>query len=384
MKRFGNLYEKICDLDNLKKAHAAAKKGKGFYREVKMVDEKPEFYLGKIRQMLLNHSYKVSKYSTKCINDKGKVRILHKLPYYPDRIIHHAIMQVIEFVFEKTFCYHTCASLSGRGIKRASILTKRYASLSGGKGAFCLKIDIEKFYENINHEILKDFLAKKFKDKELLGLFNEIITNYPETKGLPIGSYLSQFLANFYLNNFDHWLKENKGQKYIVRFMDDVCIFGDSKAKLHELLRQIKAYIYFNLKLNLKQNYQIFPTNIRGVDFVGFRFFKHFVLLRKSNALRCKRILRAVLIRQEKKELISNRLFCGVNSYAGFFKACNGWRFVKRHFLPLLPSLASFYLARICAKNNHFERQKSVLNYAKKTFKGHFINNASFKYQKTA
>lgn len=371
MKRFGNLYAQICDLENLKKAHKAAKKGKAFYKEVQMVDENPEFYLGKIRQMLLNHSYEVSEYSIKCICDKSKVRVLHKLPYYPDRIIQHAIMQVIEFVFERSFCYHTCASLRGRGIKRARILSKRYASLSSGMGEFCLKIDIEKFYQNIDHEILINQLKKKFKDKELLNLLERIIFSHPDKKGLPIGSYLSQFLANFYLSGFDSWLKNAKRQRFVVRFMDDVCIFSKDKRALHALLSEIRGYLNENLRLRLKHNFQIFPVKKRGVDFVGFRFFKSFVLLRKSNVKRCKKILREVLAKSEKKCLISKRLFSSVNSYAGFFKACNGWRFMQRHFVPIAPSLKEFYESRVCTALEPEKRQRAVAKYAFKVFEMH-------------
>ena len=378
MKRFGNLYAQICDMQNLKKAHFNARRGKAFYKAVKMVDDKPELYLGKIRDMLLNHRYKVSSYTTKLINDKGKVRVLHKLPYYPDRIIHHAIMQVIECIFERSFCYHTCASLKGRGIKRARILSKRYASLSGGKGAFCLKIDIEKFYPNINHDILKANLARKIKDKELLALLDEIIYNYPEKKGLPIGSYLSQYFANFYLNNFDHWLKEKKRQKYVVRFMDDVVIFGADKKELHALLRQICLYLWQNLRLKVKANWQIFPVKIRGVDFVGFRFFKDFVLLRKRTLLQCKNILNKVLKKQNKNELISYYFFCSVNSFVGFLRQCNGWRFTQKRLMPIVPSLAKFYFLRLCNENSVYKKRKATLRYTFNAFKGHCSNNADF------
>lgn len=378
MKRFNNLYAQICDMQNLKKAHLNARRGKAFYKEVKMVDDEPELYLGKIREMLLNHRYKVSTYTTKLINDKGKVRVLHKLPYYPDRIIHHAIMQVVEYIFERSFCYHTCASLKGRGIKRARILSKRYASLSGDKGAFCLKIDIEKFYSNINHNILKAQLARKIKDKELLALFDEIICNYTEKTGLPIGSYLSQYFANFYLNDFDHWLKEQKRQKYAVRFMDDVVIFGADKNALHTLLRQMRVYLWHNLRLKIKANWQIFPVKKRGVDFVGFRFFKSFVLLRKRTLKQCKKTLNKILKKQNKNELISYHLFSSINSYIGFLRQCNGWRFTQKMIMPIVPSLARYYFLRLCNENLAFKKRKATLHYTFKVFNKHCANNADF------
>ena len=125
MKRYGNIYSKIYDMDNLKFAHKNARKDKLFYKEVKMVDSNEEYYLKQIQDMLINKTYKVSKYDVSIINDKGKERELMKLPYFPDRIIQWAILLQIEQIFTNTFCTHTCASLSGRGIKRASQLTTK-------------------------------------------------------------------------------------------------------------------------------------------------------------------------------------------------------------------------------------------------------------------
>lgn len=301
MKRFTRLYEKIISVENLFEAHKRASAGKKHYKEVQKVEANLEFYLNELHHTLATHSYKVSAYTKKIINERGKERVLHKLPYYPDRIIQWAIMLQIEFIFTRHFCFHTCASLANRGIKRAARLSKRYASLSGGAGKYCLKFDIAKFYDNIDHATLKAQLATRIKDKELMSLLCLIISSFKSeqgtAKGLPIGSYLSQYLANFYLSEFDHFLKEKKHQKFVVRYMDDICIFGRSKKELHDLLRQIKIYLKARLKLDLKSNYQIYPVKARGVDFVGFRFFKAFTLLRKSVALSFKRLCARILKR---------------------------------------------------------------------------------------
>ena len=106
MKRYGNIYSKIYDMDNLKFAHKNARKDKLFYKEVKMVDSNEEYYLKQIQDMLINKTYKVSKYEVSIINDKGKERELMKLPYFPDRIIQWAIMLQIEQIFTNTFCTH--------------------------------------------------------------------------------------------------------------------------------------------------------------------------------------------------------------------------------------------------------------------------------------
>lgn len=203
MKRYGNIFEKIYEMDNLREAHKNAREDKLFYKEVKMVDSNPDYYLGLIHDMLKNKQYRVSDYDISTINDKGKERELMKLPYFPDRIIQWAIMLQIEKVFMQVFCSHTCASIKDRGIGKASKLLDKYMS-NKLDSQNCLKIDVKKFYPNINHRILKRLLRKKFKDKDLLELLDMIIDSYPGERGVPIGSYLSQFLANFYLAYFDH------------------------------------------------------------------------------------------------------------------------------------------------------------------------------------
>ena len=142
-----------------------------------------------------------------------------------------------------------------------------------------MKIDVVKFYPNVNHQILKQMLRKKIKDNDLLWLLDEIINS---ADGLPIGNYLSQYFANFYLTYFDHWIKEIKGIKYYFRYADDIVILSNNKIHLHQLLSEIKQYLNDNLKLQVKDNYQVFPVVSRGIDFVGYVHFHTHTKLRKS------------------------------------------------------------------------------------------------------
>lgn len=317
MKRFSNIYPKIYDMDNLKEAHKNARKDKLFYKEVIMVDSDPDYYLGEIQKMLKGGTYKVEPedYTVSIINDKGKKRELWKLPYFPHRIIQWAIMLQIEPIFNKVFTEFTCASLPNRGIHKARELVNRYLKDEPGS-EYCLKLDVHQFYPSINHEILKRMLRKKFKDRDLLSVLDMIIDSHPP-KGIPIGSYLSQYLANFYLAYFDHWLREKLGLKKVVRYMDDVTIFHHSKEYLHWVVRQIQNYLEENLKLEVKKNWQVFPTVIRGVDFVGYRFFRAFTLLRKKC---CKRFKTAMVVIRKKWDSgnrINYRQWCTINSYKG-------------------------------------------------------------------
>lgn len=325
MKRFGNLFEKICDYENLKLAHKNASKGKGFYYQVKAVNADLDNHLRKLQRILRDKTYRVGKYEVEIINDKGKERELYKLPYYPDRIVQWAIMLQIETILSKNMCYHTCASIKGRGINRAMRLSKKYTK-KAIECKFCLKIDIKKFYPSINKSILKSLLRAKFKDRDLLELLDLIIDSYPHERGLPIGSYLSQFLANFYLSKFDHWLKEDLRLRYVVRYMDDICIYSDNKPHLHEVLAKIKDYLENKLDLRVKENYQIFPTCARGVDFVGYRFFGDFTLMRKSITKNIKAKMRYFAKRMPRiatKEGAQNSFY----SYMGFLIPANTRRF---------------------------------------------------------
>ncbi len=334
MKRYGNIYGKVCELENLRQAHRNARKDKAYYKEVKMVNADEDHYLLQIQETLLNYAYEVSEYEIKMICDKGKERQLMKLPYFPDRIIQWAIMLQIEHVFLEVFTDFTCASLKNRGIHRASKLLDRYMK-DVPNTQYCLKIDVSKFYPSIDHGILKSLLQKKFKDPELLEILFKIIDSMPNGKGVPIGSYLSQYLANFYLAYFDHWLKEEQGVKYVIRYMDDVVILHASKDFLHSLRARMNTYLTTNLKLKIKDNWQIFPTAVRGVDFVGYRHFYGFKLLRKSSCKRFKAKMKLIRKRVINFKPVRYTDFCAVNSYKGWLTWCDSFRLSQKYIAPI-------------------------------------------------
>ena len=328
MKRYGNLFEKIYDFENLISAHRNARKGKTHYRDVEMVDSDPDYYLSNIQRMIIEKTYKTSKYKTFTKIDKGKEREIFALPYYPDRIIQWAIVQVLEPIWMNTFIKGTYSSLKGRGI-HAALADIKHDLRNGNDTKYCLKFDIKKYYPSIDHEILKRIVRKKIKDVNVLSLLDEIIDS---TSGVPIGNYLSQFFGNLYLNDLDHWIKEEKRCKYYYRYCDDIVILLSNKETLQELFYEIEHYLTENLKLKIKENYQIFPTNVRGVDFVGYRCFSNYTLLRKSTA---KNLKRKMLKLQLFKELTS-RDRCSVGSYLGWIKWCDGNRLTNKYILPLL------------------------------------------------
>jgi retron-type reverse transcriptase len=288
MKRIGNLYEKISSLDNLRLADQKARRGKLRTYGVRRHDLCRDENIYALREALKNKTFETSHYDIfRMITDNGKEREIYRLPYFPDRIVHHAIMNIMEPIWMSTFTADTYSCIKGRGIHGAAKKLRRDLR-DTEKTKYCLKLDIRKFYPSVNHSILKTILRRKIKDGDLLALLDKIIDSAP---GLPIGNYLSQFFANLYLSKFDHWIKEEKGIEYYYRYADDMVFLHPDKDFLHGLLVEINHFLMSELNLQLKSNFQIFPTNVRGIDFLGYRFYQGYTLLRRSIKKRmCRKI----------------------------------------------------------------------------------------------
>jgi retron-type reverse transcriptase len=321
MKRLGNLYDKIIDIDNLKLADEKARRGKLKSYGVIKHDKNRDENILKLQRMLIENKYTTSDYHIFKIYEP-KEREIYQLPYFPDRIVHHAIMNVLEPIWVKIFIENTYSCIKGRGI-HAAVRDLKYALKSDGENTkYCLKLDIRKFYPSIDHDILKSVIRKKIKDKNLLLLLDEIIDSAP---GVPIGNYLSQYFANLYLSYFDHWLKEVKHVKYYYRYADDIVILHGNKDYLHCLLVDIKDYLHDNLKLTVKQNYQIFPVSSRGIDFVGYVFYHTHTLMRKS----IKKNMCRKAARLKNKNVVLKPYKQALCSWIGWAKYCNSKNLLK-------------------------------------------------------
>ncbi len=313
MKRLSNLYSQICSIENLQLADHKARKGKAYQHSIQIHDRNKEQNILLLHDMLVNKTYKTSAYTTFKIYEP-KEREIFRLPYFPDRIVHHAVMNVLEEIFTSMFTADTFSCIKHRGIHGAArAVRKALRDVPGTK--YCLKLDIKKFYPNVDHDILKKLLRRKFKDEDLLWLLDEIIDS---ADGLPIGNYLSQYFANFYLTFFDHWLKETKRVKYYFRYADDIVILAENKPYLHNLLAEIKDYLSTHLNLIVKENYQVFPVDARSIDFVGYRFFHTHTLVRKR-------------IKQNFARMIKKRKNpASIASYCGWLKHSNSNNLLKK------------------------------------------------------
>lgn len=269
-------------MENLLLADKLASKGKSKQRDVIKHRINKEENLQKLHQTLVSGEYKTSPYTKFKIFD-GKEREISKLPYFPDRIVHHAICKIIEPILIKTFTADTYSCIRGRGIHKASY-NLRKGLKEGYK--YCLKFDIVKFYPSVDNEVLKTIVRRKIKDVRLLKLIDEIIDS---DRGLPIGSYLSQHLSNLYLTYFDHFVKETLRVKRYYRYADDIVVLSDDKQELWSWFGEMKSYLLRELKLEVKPNYQVFPISSRGIDWVGYVHYQHYTLLRKSIKQRYKK-----------------------------------------------------------------------------------------------
>lgn len=277
MKRIGNIYEQIIAPDNLRLADEKARRGKARSYGVKRHDKNREANILALHEMLKNKTFRTSKYETFTIHDP-KERQIYRLPYFPDRIVHHAIMNILEPIWVSVFTTDTFACIKDRGINGTMRKVKQ-ALQDKDNTRYCLKLDIRKFYPSVNHSTLKQIIRRKIKCQDTLTLLDQIIDS---ADGVPIGNYLSQYLANLYLAYFDHWIKEVVGVKYYFRYADDMVVLHGDKAYLHGLLVKIRDYVETNLQLSVKGNYQVFPVDVRGIDFVGFVFYHTHTLMRKS------------------------------------------------------------------------------------------------------
>lgn len=390
MKRYGYLFEKIVSMDNLFRAYKNAKKGKGWYKEVKEIEKNPWYYLGLLQEMLLNHEYHTSRYETFFRKEGKKVREIYKLPFFPDRIAQWAILQVIEPQLLAYFTDDTYSAIPNKGIHAAFRKLRNAVDTVPDEMTYCCKIDCQKFYPSIDHEILKRKYRKKYKDPELLMLIDEIIDSIstcPATDeniafyasqgkpikiitakngeqfiddiGIPIGNYFSQYDGNFYLSDFDHFMKEVVHVKHYYRYMDDICVFASTKEELHRILDIMEEYLRTELNLRIKDNYQIFPSFIRGIDFVGYRIFRNYTLLRKSTADQMKVKMTEIMKKVESGQEMSYSEWCSINSYNGWLKHCDSNHLKEKYIVPLQPYADQYYETHIKSKKGGKSHEKS-------------------------
>lgn len=333
MKRIGNIYEKVIQLGNIESAIMKASKGKTKRKSVEKILDSPTYYAIQIQKMLKDKAYVPSPYIEMIIHDgvRKKERVIYKPQFYPDQCIHWAVMLQLEDILMKKMYYWNCASIKGRGLHHGSKHIKKILIEDRKYTKYCLKLDVKKFYPSIDKEVLKNKFRKIIKDKDFLWLIDTIIDS--SESGVPIGNYTSQWFANFYLTDLDYYIKDELKIKHYVRYMDDMVLFSNNKKELHKVRVKIEEYLNKELHVKLKENWQLFKTDSRPLDFLGYRFNRNpetkevYITLRKSNFLRFKRRMKKI----SKKPELNFHDACAVMSIWGWVSKSNGYNYIEHH-----------------------------------------------------
>lgn len=287
MKRHGHLWSSITNIDNLYAAYRLARKGKSWQRTIDLFDKEFDENLFGIQRQLMNKTFHTAPYKEKLIHEP-KERVIYILPFNPDRVVQHALMRVIEPIWDSMLIGDSYACRKGKGIHAGSRRTMEFVR----KFKYCLKMDISKFYPSVIHDILFDIVQHKIKCRDTLWLLQDIIYSFPGGKNVPIGNYTSQWFGNLYMNELDQFLKHEQKVKAYIRYCDDFCLFHDDKHYLSEMADKIRCYLLSCLKLTFSKC-DLFLVS-RGVDFLGYRHFPKYILIRKSTAKRVKKRLNAL------------------------------------------------------------------------------------------
>lgn len=282
MKRAGNLIHQIADPENLRIAFWKAQQGKSGKREVIGFSDHLDQTLLVLREQIISGEVKIGNYHYFTIHDPKERTIC--AASFPERVLHHALMNICHHVFEKYQIFDSYASRTGKGtyaaLDRAKYFQKKYQ--------WFLKLDVRKYFDSINHEILNKILSSRFKDKVLVGIFNKIINSYETSplKGLPIGNLTSQYFANHYLAVADHFIKERLKIKCYVRYMDDMVLWHNDKERLINTRDEIYLFLRKELKLTLKPD--CLNKTSTGLPFLGYRIFSDHLRLSKRSKTRYK------------------------------------------------------------------------------------------------
>ena len=309
------LYGKVISFENLLEAYRKARLGRRDRKYVLDWEFNLEKRLLPLQKELQEKRYTPGAYHYFYVCDPKK-RLVATAPF-KDRIVHHAICNIIEPIFDKSFIYDTYACRNGKGMHSAVVRLQQFLRKKDAK--YALKCDIKKYFDSINHQILEGLLREKIKDERLMQLLVMIIKSQKLPRGMPIGNLTSQLFAGIYLSKLDHFVKRHLRAKYYLRYMDDFLILAPEKPVLHQWREEIRKFLKVELDLTLKKSTgQVFPTYL-GVDFIGFVTFSTHRLVRKAS-------LRRFWTKAKKGGLSAE----SINSYGAHFGWANTFRLKKQ------------------------------------------------------
>lgn len=309
------------------RAYERASAGKRKRRDVIAYSIDLETNLMNIVNSIKNNKYKIGEYHEFIVYEP-KERIIKSLPF-KDRIVHQWYVEefIIPYIVPK-FIKDTYACIRNRGTHKALYTTQRYMKIMKRKyqNYYILKCDIRKYFYSIDKHILYKIICKYFKDKALLDFTQKLIFDSEEIIGIPIGNYTSQYFANIYLNELDHFVKETLRIKYYVRYMDDFVILTKDREEAKEIFLKISNFLneFLSLELNKKSKY--YPSAL-GVDFCGYKIFETHVLLRK----RSKKDIRKKIKRWNKMKHLNKSVQLSWNSWLAHSSHANSYRLQQKY-----------------------------------------------------
>lgn len=351
MKTYKYLYKKMLDETIIKEAYKKLRKGKTKRIEIMLIDANLDDEVQKMKVMLENTkpsgyqvehpelAFKPRKKTPRVIVEHGKERKIY-MPEIREQWVHHIITMVLEPIIMKTADRNSCGSFPNRGAHYGKRIIKKWISEGSGIRNFG-KIDIRHFYDNIRLPILMNFLRERIHDDLFLYIVELCFKYIP--KGIPLGFYISQWLANYILEPLDQFIK-SLGIKKSMRYMDDIVIFDDNKKKLHRAIVEIMKFLGRKFRLKLKHNYQVCKFYYvkknkkvigRRLDFMGFLFYRDKITMRKSIMLAATRLASRLASDYKKRKNYHHHHIRAMLSYLGWFKSTNSYHcfldYVKPH-----------------------------------------------------
>ena len=334
MKRHGNLYPKIIAFENICEAYHKAALGRRYSYEVLYFRDNLEDNLISIQEALANKTYQPGNYRTFTLYEPKK-RTIYVSPFR-DRVVHHAIMNIIEPIWDNLFIYDSYACRKCKGCHAAMYRVVKFTREAQQQydRVYCLKGDVSKFFPSINHHILMEIIERKIKCRDTLDLIRQIVFNAgdesdPDSKNMPIGSLLSQWSANLYLNELDYHIKHQMRVKFYVRYMDDFVLLDGDKSRLHAYKAAISAFLQDRLRLQMNPKSDIYPAD-RGIDFVGYRIWPNYRLIRKSSLIRASRRFKRLSMEYAQGHIDLKRVRSSLMSWLGHCSHAHVQRGIER------------------------------------------------------